>query len=67
MICEGTVTIGGFISEKIDGKKILQSVFILDIEKSECMEVPIADDGNIDKEKLAKELLYLHKSFIFTK
>ena len=55
MICEGKVTIGGFTSEKIDGKKILQSVFIMDIEKSECMEVTVADD--IDKEKLAKELL----------
>ena len=57
MICKGNVTIGGFKFEKIDGKKTLQSVFILDIEKSECMEVPIADDNDIDKEKLEKELL----------
>ena len=59
MICEGKVIIGGFKSEKIDSKKILQSVFILDIEKSECMEVTVADD--IDKEKLAKELLECYR------
>ena len=63
MICEGSVTIGGFTSEKIDGKKILQSVFILDIEKSNYMEVTVAD--NIDKEKLSKELLnYYRKEVI---
>ena len=55
MICEGKVNIAGFYFEKIDGKRILHSVFILDIEKSECMEVPVVDD-DIDKEQLVKEL-----------
>jgi hypothetical protein len=55
MICEGKVNIDGLNFEKIDGKKILKSIFILDIENNKCIEVPILDD--IDKEKLAKELL----------
>lgn len=59
MICEGNVTISGFKFEKIEGKRILQSVFLLDIENSECMEVTVADD--IDKEKLVKELLECYR------
>jgi len=57
MIGESNVTIGGFKSEKIDGEKILQSVFLLDIENCNCIEVPVTSDTDIDKEKLAKELL----------
>ena len=56
MIGETEVTIAGFKFEKIDGKRIIQSVFLLDIEKGNCMEVPVADDPDIDKEVLAKEL-----------
>jgi hypothetical protein len=57
MIVEAEVTIAGFKFEKIDGEKTLQSVFILDIENSSCIEAPIKNDFNIDKEKLSKELI----------
>jgi len=57
MIGETNVTIAGFKFEKIDGKRIMQSVFILDIENNSCMKVPVASDIGIDKEKLSKELV----------
>lgn len=61
MIGETEVTIDGFKFEKIDGKRIIQSVFLLDIEGGNCMEVPVADDPDIDKEKLAKKLLEYYR------
>lgn len=61
MICEIEVTIAGFKFEKIDGGKNLQSVFIIDIEKSNCFEASIADNTDIDKEKLAKELINFYR------
>ncbi len=57
MIGETEVTIAGFKFEKIDGKRTIQSVFLLDIERGNCMEVNVSSDADIDKEKLAKELL----------
>ena len=65
MIGETEVTIAGFKFEKIDGKRILQSVFLLDIENCDCVEVSVASDVDIDKEKLAKELLnYFRKDVV---
>ncbi len=56
MISETNVIIDGFNCEMVVGKRIAQSVFLLDIEKSNCMEVPVLDNNDIDKEKLVKEL-----------
>ncbi|MCL5772383.1 MAG: hypothetical protein M1479_08945 [Actinobacteria bacterium] len=56
MIGETDIIIDGFNCEMVDGKRIAQSVFLLDTEKSNCMEVPVLDDNDIDKEKLVKEL-----------
>ena len=56
MIGETNVIIDGFNSENVNGKRIAQSVFLLDIEKSNCMGAPVLDDNDIDKEKLVKEL-----------
>jgi hypothetical protein len=65
MIGEIKVTIAGFKFEKIDGKRIIQSVFLLDIEEGNCIEVPVSSDANIDKEKLAKELMdYFRKDVV---
>ncbi len=65
MIFETEVIIGGFKFEKIEGKRIMQSVFLLDIENYSCMEVPVASDTDISKEKLAKELLdYYRKEVV---
>ncbi len=65
MISEGKVTIGGFKFEKVDGRKTLHSVFIQDAKEGSCAEVPIVDDINIDKEKLAEELLdYYRKEVV---
>ncbi len=65
MISEAEVTIGGFKFVKVDGKRTLQSVFILDAKEGSCTEVPIVYDINIDKEKLAEELLdYYRKEVV---
>lgn len=61
MIFETEIIIGGFKFEKVDGIRTIQSVFILDIQDSSCMEVPILNDAEIDKEKLAKELLEYYR------
>ncbi len=60
MICEAGVTIGGFKFKKVDGIRVIQSVFIQDAKKGSCEEIPVSDNNDIDKEKLAKEL---HKYF----
>ena len=57
MIGEAKVNIAGFKFEKIDEKRIIQSVYLLDIESGDCLPVSISNDINIDKEKLAKELV----------
>lgn len=65
MIGEGKVNIGGFKFEKVDGRRNIQSVFIQDVKEGSCAEVPIVDDINIDKEKLAEELLdYYRKEVV---
>jgi len=61
MIGKTNVTIAGFKFEKVDGRRTIQSVFILDSKEGSCMEVPVLDDINIDKEKLAKELLEYYR------
>jgi hypothetical protein len=59
MICEPSnkFNIAGFKFEKIDEKRIIQSVYLLDIESGDCLPVSISNDINVDKEKLAKELV----------
>jgi len=65
MIGETEIIIGGFKFEKVDGIRTIQSVFILDVKEDSCMEVPVADDSDIDKEKLSKELLdYYRKEVV---
>lgn len=65
MIGESEVTIAGFKFEKIDGKRIIQSVYLLDALNGDCIEVSISDDIDLDKEKLAKELLsYFRKDAV---
>jgi len=61
----GKIIISGLTFEKIDGKRIIQSVFLLDIEDGSCIEVPVASDVDTDKKKLAKELLnYFRKDAV---
>jgi hypothetical protein len=57
MICEGKVNIGGFNSERIDGKKIIKSVYLSDIENGNHVEAFVPDDLDLDNEKLAKDLM----------
>ena len=57
MIGEAKVTIVGFKFKKVGGTRTLKSVFIQDDKKGDCMEVSIKNEANIDKEKLANELL----------
>ena len=54
---ETKVTLAGIKYERIDGKRVLQSVFLLDVKEGVCHEYLIADDIEIDKEKLAIELI----------
>ncbi len=61
MLSETEVTIAGFKFEKIDGKRIIQSVFLLDTERGNCIEIPVLNDENIDKVKLTKELLEYYR------
>jgi len=56
MLGETEIIIGGFYFEKVEGIRTLKSVFILDTKDYSCMEVPVLDDPDVDKEKLAKEL-----------
>lgn len=57
MIIEAKVIIYGFKFDKIDNRRIIKSVYLLDIEKSDCLEFYVSEDIDIDKEKLAKELV----------
>ena len=67
MICEPSnkFNIAGFKFEKIDEKRIIQSVYLLDIESGDCMEFHISNDIDIDKEKLAKELVNCFRKEVF--
>lgn len=56
MIIEVKVIIDGFKFDKIDNKRVIQSVYLLDIEKSDCLEFYVSNDIDIDKEELAKKL-----------
>ena len=57
MIGEAKVNIAGFSFEKIDGKRIIKSIYLSDIENGSYTEIYVPSDTNTDKEKLAKELL----------
>jgi len=57
MLFETEIIINGLNFEKVEGIRTLKSVFILDTENNTCVEIPVLNDANIDKEKLAKELL----------
>lgn len=57
MLCEGEVIINGLSFEKVEGIRTLKSVFILDTDNKKCIELPVLNDENIDRWKLAKELL----------
>ena len=57
MLFETEIIINGLNFEKVEGIKTLKSVFILDTENNTCIEMPVLNDENIDKEKLVKELL----------
>ena len=59
MIFGGKVGIAGFKFERIDGKRILQTVYLLNTSNGSCMPASISDDFNINKEELAKELANL--------
>jgi len=61
MLFETEIIINGFYFEKIEGIKTLKSVFILDTENNKCIEIPVLNDANINKEKLAKELLEYYR------
>lgn len=61
MIGISTVTIGGITFENTDGERILKSVFLMDVNKSECAEYLVSDDENIDKDKLAEDLLKYYR------
>mgnify|MGYP001140783073 CR=1 FL=1 len=56
MLFETEIIINGFYFEKVDGIRALKSVFILDTDNNTCIEVPVLNDENINREKLAKEL-----------
>jgi len=61
----GKIIIAGFTFEKVDGKRTIKSVFILDAKDGDCIEMPILDDKSIDKEILEKELIeYYRKEVI---
>jgi len=49
--------LAGIKYEIIDGKRVLYSVFLTDVENGTCVEHLIAEDRGIDKEKLAIELI----------
>jgi len=55
------IIIGGLTFEKVNEIRTLKSVFVLVAKDGSCMEVPVLDDENIDKEKLAKELLNYYR------
>lgn len=64
MTGETKVIISGFKFEKIEGKRILHSVYLLDTLNGDCIPVPISNYFNVDKEELAKELVNLFRSEI---
>jgi len=57
MLGKTEIIINGFYFEKVDGIRTLKSVFVLDTDNNKSIEIPVLNDANIDKEKLAKELL----------
>ena len=57
----GKIIIAGFTSEMVDGMRTIKSVFILDAKDGDCIEVPISEDNEIDKEKLTKKLLEYYR------
>lgn len=61
MIGETEVTIAGFKFEIVDGRRTVQSIFILDAKDGSSMEVFILNDADIDKEKLGKELIEYYR------
>lgn len=61
VLFETEIIIAGFKFEKIDGRRTIKSVFMLDVKDGDCMEVPVLNDADIDKEKLAKELLEYYR------
>ena len=64
MIGEMEFIISGINFKKIDGKRILHSIFVLDIENSESGQMLISDDYDIDKGRLSKELLGCYRKTI---
>ena len=67
MICkpDNKFIIAGFKFEKIDEKRIIKSVYLLDIESVDCMEFHISNDIDVDKEKLTKELVNYFRKEVF--
>jgi hypothetical protein len=61
MIIESKVTIAGFKFGNIEGKRILQFIYMLDTSNGKCIPVTISDENNIDKGKLVKELVKLFR------
>jgi hypothetical protein len=59
MICEpnNKFNIAGFKFEKIDDKRIIQSVYLSDTLNGDCIAFSVSNDINVDKENLAKELV----------
>lgn len=57
MIGQSKANIAGFTFEEIDGKRIIKSVYLSDIENGNYIEVSVSDDIGTNKEKLTKELL----------
>ena len=57
MLSETEIIINGFYFEKVEGIRTLKSVFVLDTDNNKSIEIPVLNDANIDREKLAKELL----------
>ena len=57
----GKVVIAGFTFEKIDEIRTIRSVFIIDANDGNCIEVPIVNDDGISKEKLEKELMEYYR------
>ena len=57
----GKIIISGLTFEKVDGRRTIQSVFIQDAKDGDCIEVPISEDHEIDKEKLTKKLLEYYR------
>jgi hypothetical protein len=65
MIFEAKVTIAGFKFEKIDNIRIIQSVYLADIENGDYLPVPVSNNIDVDKKKLAKELVNCFRKDVF--